>query len=350
MILKSVTETDGLSIAQFMQTCLLDIDHGYYRTQKVFGARGDFVTAPEISQMFGEIVGLWLAQCWIAQERPTPFTLLELGPGRGTLMADIFRATAKVAGFHEAMQIVLVEASEQLRSLQKKSLPSAEVSWIEKISQLPEQPVFFVANEFFDALPVHQFQRQNDKWFERQIISQKGELSIGICPHASDLTQLQRRIADTSDGDIVEINLMAQKMAKALSKHIETFSGSGLIVDYGDWVSLGDTIQAVKDQKQVDIFAAPGKSDLTAHVDFAALVTDIACKHSRLVPQGLFLERLGITQRANTLAAYLKGEALQMHIAAHRRLTHPDQMGSLFKVISLYPTYCPTPAGFDYAA
>lgn len=346
---EQAVEKGGLSVAQYMQICLFDPEHGYYRTQHIFGTKGDFVTAPEISQMFGEIIGLWLAQCWIEQDQPKPFILLELGPGRGTLMADILRATAKVAGFHEAMQIVFVEASQQLRSLQKKAVPNVKVSWIDDISQLPEQPVFFVANEFFDALPVHQFQRQNNKWFERQIISQEDELCIVNCRHASDLVQLQKRLADTSDGDIVEINFMARKMAVALGRHIEAFAGSGLIIDYGDWVSLGDTLQAVQDQKPVDIFAAPGQSDLTAHVDFAALVKDLACAHSRLVSQGLFLERLGIIQRANMLAAYLTDDALQIHIAAHRRLTHSDEMGSLFKVISFYPTSAPTPTGFDYA-
>jgi SAM-dependent MidA family methyltransferase len=331
-----------------MEVCLFEPDHGYYLTQHIFGTKGDFVTSPEISQMFGEIIGLWLAQCWIEQDRPKPFTLLELGPGRGTLMGDIFRATAKVAGFHEGMQIVLVETSEQLRSLQKQTLHNAKVSWIDNITQLPEQPVFFVANEFFDALPVHQFKRQNGKWFERQVIFQENDLCIETCRHASNLDQLKNRLVDTSDGDIVEINLVGEKMAFALGEHIETFAGSGLIIDYGDWVSLGDTLQAVQDQKHVDIFAAPGQSDLTTHVDFAALVTDLACQHSRLVPQGLFLERLGITQRANTLAEYLTDEALQMHITAHRRLTHPDEMGNLFKVIAFYPTSASTPAGFDY--
>ena len=346
ILIDRAVKTGGFSIAEYMKACLFDPKYGYYRTQRIFGKEGDFVTAPEISQMFGEIIGLWLAQCWIEQGRSKTFTLLELGPGRGTLMADIFRATAKVSGFHQAMQIVLVEASEQLQSLQRQTLNEAKVSWIKDIAQLPEQPVFFVANEFFDALPVLQFQRQNDKWFERQVISQKGELCIRMCPHASDLVQLKNRLADTSDGDIVEINLEAKKITLALGQHIETFAGSGLIIDYGDWVSLGDTLQAIKHQKTVDIFAEPGMSDLTAHVDFASLVKDLACQHSKLVPQGLFLERLGITQRANTLANYLADEALQMHLLAHRRLTHPDEMGSLFKVLSFYPTSTPTPAGF----
>jgi NADH dehydrogenase [ubiquinone] 1 alpha subcomplex assembly factor 7 len=346
ILLDQAVEKGGLSIAQYMEICLFDPEYGYYRTQPVFGKDGDFVTAPEISQMFGEIIGLWLAQCWIEQDRPESFTLLELGPGRGTLMADILRATAKVAGFHDAMQITLIEASEQLRALQKQALTNSYVSWLDDISQLPEQPAFFIANEFFDALPVHQFQRHDNQWFERQVISAKGELCLDVCAHPSQLTQLQNRLTDTSDKDIVEINLKGKKIALALGALIETFGGSGLIIDYGDWVSLGDTLQAVQGQEPVDIFAAPGQSDLSSHVDFAALVNDLACKHSRLTPQGLFLERLEITQRANILAEYLTDDALKMHIAAHRRLTHPDEMGSLFKVLSFYPTYTPIPAGF----
>ena len=338
--------TGGFSIAEYMETCLLDPKHGYYRTQRIIGSDGDFITAPEISQMFGEIIGLWLAQCWIEQGRPKAFTLLELGPGRGTLMADIFRVTARVPDFHRAMQIFLFEESEQFRCLQKKSLQDAKVSWIEDIEQLPEQPVFFVANEFFDSLPVQQFQRQNHKWFERQVVCRDGELCIGICPDASDLIELKNRLIDTSDGDIVEINSQAKKIAVALGKHIEAFAGNGLIVDYGDWISLGDTLQSMRHQKTIDIFAAPGKSDLTAHVDFASLVKDIACQHSKLIPQGQFLERLGITQRANKLGNYLTDEALKTHLLAHRRLTHPDEMGTLFKVLSFYPTSGATPAGF----
>ena len=342
-----IAQNGPMSLAEFMETCLLHPAHGYYTQQDVFGASGDFVTAPETSQMFGELLGLCLAQSWQDQGCPAPFVLLELGPGRGTLMADILRATSRIDGFHQAMRLHLFEASKKLIDQQRKSLIGFDPVWLDNLADLPNLPLFCVANEFFDALPLHQYQRKGEGWHERQIGLTDGQLSIGLNKNPSVTTQLKARIEDTAEGDIVEINPQTRAIAAQIGNHIEAYKGVAIIIDYGDWRSLGDTVQAVKNHQFVDILKAPGEVDLTAHVDFEAIVNAAACAASRLTPQGVLLERLGITPRAQTLAKNLSGPALEHHIAAHRRLTHPDEMGTVFKALALFPKASPPPPGFQ---
>lgn len=346
LINREIATSGPIPISQFMARALFDPDHGYYTSQTVFGAEGDFITAPEISQMFGELVGLALAQTWMDQGCPAPFQLVELGPGRGTLMADILRATRGVDGFHSAARIILVEASPQLRDLQAKALAGHDVSWVDTVLSLDACPAYIIANEFFDALPIRQFQRIDAHWHERMVGVADDTLTIGL-GGVVDHPALTARIRDTQDGDIVELCPTAQPIMAHLSQIIETHGGCGLIFDYGDWRSLGDTLQAMKAHDYSAIFENVGKSDITAHVDFEALVADITCAHSRLTPQGVWLERMGITARAQALAKNLSGHALENHIHAHRRLTHPQEMGTLFKVIALYPTFHPCPVGFE---
>ena len=335
-----------LSVEDFMDLFLTNPTVGYYAKQPVFGERGDFVTAPEISQMFGELLGLWLAQCWIEQERPLKFALLELGPGRGTLMDDLLRATERVAGFHNAMQVYLLEKSPRLREIQKEKLKRYDIIWLDKLQKLPDQPLFFIANEFFDALPIRQFQRVGDIWFERYIVLKDGLLTFEFSPEKIIVPENISSRQDLADGDIVEVCPRGIRICEFLSHCVKSKGGAGLIVDYGNWMSKGDTLQAVKDHKIVGVLETPGLADLTAHVDFAALAEASVCKKSKLTPQGQFLERIGITQRANALCTNLQDDALQLHIAAHKRLTHPTEMGNLFKVMALYPPFVKTPVGF----
>ncbi len=348
-VLLARIRADGpLRVSDYMAECLLNPRHGYYTTREVFGRAGDFITAPEISQMFGELVGLALAQAWLDQGRPAPFTLAELGPGRGTLMADAWRAAGQVPGFQAAARICLVEASDRLREVQAKTLEAcgAAPAWVGSVHDLPEQPTFAVANEFFDALPIRQFQRDGDGWRERRVGAVAGRLQFGLAGRAPQ-PALAHRLEDTRDGDIVEIAPALPAIATALGRRIEAHGGCALIVDYGDWRSLGDTLQAVRGHARQDPLEAPGEADLTAHVDFEAIADAAPCAHSRLTPQGVWLERLGITARAQALARGLEGPALETHVAAHRRLTHPDEMGRLFKLLALYPTASPPPPGVD---
>ena len=341
LLVQRIAATGPISIAEYMTDCLLHPDHGYYTTRDPFGAAGDFTTAPEISQMFGELIGLALAQAWIDQGRPARFTLAELGPGRGTCMADALRATRAVPGFLDAAQVHLVEASPTLRARQRETLKDTHVTWLDAADDLPDLPLFLVANEFFDALPIRQFVREGDLWRERQIGQENGTLCFGLGP-ASAMPTLGHRLADTNPGDLIEFCSAAQPIVAAVAARNAAHGGAALIIDYGDWRSLGDTFQALESHDIADPLANPGLADLTAHVDFAALAEAAkGVSHTRLTPQGVFLERLGLTQRAQALAHSLKGKALDAHVAAHRRLTHPQEMGSLFKVLGLAPSGMP---------
>jgi SAM-dependent MidA family methyltransferase len=348
LIAAQIDAAGPMTLADYMGLCLMHPKHGYYATRDPLGAAGDFTTAPEISQIFGELLGLSLAQCWLDQGAPTPFTLAELGPGRGTLMADVLRATARVPGFHDAMRLHLVETSPTLRAAQAQRLAAYAPEWHDRIDSLPALPIFALANEFFDALPIRQFQRSGAGWCERVVgLSGSGTLTSGLTQPGA-ITALAHRLDDTRDGDVVETCPLATHVAADLGARIARHGGAALIIDYGDWRTLGDTFQAVQGHSPTDPFAAPGEADLTAHVDFEALARAAApVRATRLTPQGVFLERLGATQRAEALAARLSGESLSAHIAAHRRLTHPDEMGTLFKVMGLYREGAAPPPGLN---
>ncbi len=347
IIIAQIAASGPMRLDDYMSMCLLHPQHGYYTTRTPFGAQGDFITAPEISQMFGELVGLTLAQAWLDQGAPKQFTLAELGPGRGTLMADVMRVASRVAGFAEAAEVTLIEASPALRNMQAEALKGHSPNWIKSINELPAQPTYLIANEFFDALPIRQFVRDGTRWHERQVGVQDGALAFGLGP-AQPQPALTHRLEDTKDGDLIEDCATAAPIITTIAARIAAHGGAALVFDYGDWRSLGDTLQAVQDHKTTDPLAAPGMADLTAHVDFEALLRATApCAHTRVTPQGVFLERLGITARATALANSLSGAALETHIAAHRRLTHPQEMGNLFKVFGILPQGAPPLSGLE---
>lgn len=349
LLIRRIRKTGPMMLSDYMGECLMHPAHGYYAARDPFGRAGDFVTAPEISQMFGEMLGLCLAQAWMDQGCPPAITLAELGPGRGTLMADILRATARVPGFHAAAEVHLVEASPVLRKIQTERLAPVAVAHHDAVQTLPDQPLFLVANEFFDALPIRQFIRDGNGWRENQVGEIDGKLAFGMtAPLPQPL--LGHRHKDTRDGDLVEVCPALGPITEEIATRINTHGGAALIIDYGDWRSLGDTLQALSAHKTTDPLKRPGMVDLTAHVDFERIAhfsTPLA--HTLLTPQGVFLERLGITDRAQMLATNLKGEALTDHIAAHRRLTHPEEMGTLFKVLGLTRVGAPALPGLEYA-
>jgi NADH dehydrogenase [ubiquinone] 1 alpha subcomplex assembly factor 7 len=351
ILLRQIRATGPITLAEYMSACLLHPKHGYYTTQDALGVDGDFTTAPEISQMFGELVGLCLAQAWMDQGAPQRFALVELGPGRGTLIADLMRATAQVPGFHIAAELHLVEAADRMRRLQAAALPGHRPTWHDTVETLPEDiPVYVIANEFFDALPIRQFQRDPKGWREVMVgIGQDGKLQRGLSD-AAPIDALDNRLQDTKTGALVETCAHGSAVVDAIARRIVRHGGMALIVDYGGWHSDGDTFQAVRRHRPVDPFADPGQADLTAHVDFEALARAAliaGCAVSQFTNQGVFLERLGLTPRAQSLAKTLTGNALAAHVAAHRRLTHPDEMGSLFKVLGLYPVTESPPPGLD---
>jgi len=336
-----ISAAGPITVAEYMTECLLHPEHGYYMKGDPFGVSGDFTTAPEVSQMYGEIIGLALAQAWIDQGRPSPFVLAELGPGRGTCMADILRASKGVTGFSDAARIHLIEASASMRGLQSRKLDAERITWLASVSDLPGAPLFLIASEFFDALPIHQFVRMGSGWRERLIGMRDDILIFGLGETAA-VADLDRRMADTRPGDIVELRPSARTVIASVTSRLTDYGGVVLVIDYGNWRSRGDTLQAVKGHRNVNPLAEPGLADLTAHVDFEALADAAAgVIHSPLTQQGAFLERLGITIRANGLARSLCGNALDAHIAAHRRLTHPREMGGIFKVLGFTPKDAP---------
>ena len=335
-----------LTVAEFINDCLLHPKYGYYTTRTPFGREGDFTTAPEISQIFGEMLGLWLAQIWRDQGCASTFALVELGPGRGTLMDDILRATRGISGFHDALNLHLIEASFGMQDQQSKHLGVFSPTWHQTLNTVPPLPLFLVANEFFDALPIRQFVRDGSQWRERCITTSKGSLVFGLTDAAPQAT-LARRLTDTKQGDLVETCAPAQAIAQQIGQRITTQGGAALIIDYGNWRSLGDTVQSVQSHKPISPLSSPGMADITTHVDFEALAMASPSAHTQATAQGVFLERLGITERANALAKTMQESNLASHIAAHRRLTHPAEMGQLFKAMAFFPRHHSSPPGLD---
>lgn len=346
LLLQRISNDGPIPLADYMQTCLLHPERGYYATRDPLGAAGDFTTAPEISQMFGELLGLCLAQSWMDQGGGD-CALVELGPGRGTLMADMLRAMGKVPGL--TPEVHLVEASPALRDVQAQTLKGVDITWHETVESLPKSRLFGIANEFFDALPIRQFVREGQGWAERVIGRHEDQLTLSL-DAPRPVGELAHRLADTGNGDVVELSPALPQIVSALSNRIAEHGGAAVIVDYGDWESLGDTFQAVRNHKPCDPLDSPGLADLTAHVDFKAIRDAALCAVSKMTTQGALLEQLGIGPRAQALAERLDNAgdttALESHLAAYRRLTDPDQMGNLFKAIALYPHVTAPPPGF----
>lgn len=344
ILLKQIELSGPITVAEYMTQCLLHPKHGYYTTRHPIGSAGDFVTAPEISQMFGEMLGLCLAQAWMDQGAPTRFSLAEPGPGRGTLMADILRATKNVPGFHAAAEIILLEASPSLQTLQADTLDGYDVTWVSNVTELPEQPLFMIANEFFDCLPISQFVRTEHGWQEQMVGAKNGEL--GFILAAITPTEV---FEDAPMGTVLETSPSAAAISAEIARLIGRFGGAALVLDYGDWDCTGDTLQAVQNHQKVDPLLNCGAADLTAHVNFKSLAASAKqfAQVSGLTKQGVLLERLGITARAQALAGQLQGDALENHITAHRRLTHQDEMGHLFKALAITPIGAAHPPGFD---
>jgi NADH dehydrogenase [ubiquinone] 1 alpha subcomplex assembly factor 7 len=347
LIARRIALTGPISIADFMAEALGHPRLGYYRSALPVGAAGDFTTAPEISQMFGELLGAWLAERWLAMGRPQPVRLVELGPGRGSLMADALRATRGVAGFHAAIDLHLVEINEQLQAHQQTALADFGPTWHARFDGVPEGPMLLLANEFFDALPVRQFEKTPRGWIERMVgLATDGEtlrfaLAPGVTPYAALLP-------DAPTGAQAEISETGRAIAAAIGARLRSDGGWALIVDYGyEPGRHGASLQAVRAHRGADILDRPGETDLSAHVDFAALAAAIGMPTFGPVGQGDFLRRLDIMQRAETLKAHASATQRAAIDAALARLIAPDQMGTLFRVMAVGDGRSATPAGFS---
>lgn len=337
-ILRQIARDGPITLAQYMQMALYDPEHGYYMKGDPFGAKGDFITAPEVSQIFGELIGLWFVQAWEDRGRPSPFHFVELGPGRGTLMADMLRAVRVRREFLDAAEIILVETSPALRALQQRTLKDTKIHWCENIAGVPkDKPLYLVANEFLDALPISQLVKTQAGWRERVIAADGSGLILAVGGE-SDINLVPRVLQGASEGSIFESSATARDLVREVAKHIAKSDGAALFIDYGhDDSALGDTFQAVKAHKFADPLAEPGEADLTAHVDFEVL-SAIAREEDIYVfgpePQGAFLEALGIRSRADRLKRSNRENAEDI-VRAVERLTSPKEMGTLFKALAI---------------
>jgi len=345
LIAHRIALTGPISLADFMAEALGHPRLGYYRRATPVGAAGDFTTAPEISQMFGELVGAWLAERWLAMGRPAPVRLVELGPGRGTLMADALRATRGVSGFHAALDLHLVETNAPLRASQRHALAGFAPIWHERFDDVPAGPLLLVANEFFDALPVRQFHRTERGWVERMVgLSPDGALRLALAPGVTPFASL---LPDAATGAEAEISEAGRALAAAIGARISGDGGWALIIDYGhESAGHAASLQAVRGHRGADILHRPGETDLSAHVDFAALAAAAKVPAFGPVGQGAFLRGLGIAERAHVLKRNATPDQARAIDAALARLIAPDQMGTLFRVLALGDGRSPAPAGF----
>ncbi|UMY18040.1 SAM-dependent methyltransferase [Methylobacterium organophilum] len=339
LIAQEIRDGGPIGLDRYMALCLGHPEHGYYRTRDPLGRAGDFVTAPEISQMFGELIGVWVAATRAAMGHDGPLHLVELGPGRGTLMADALRAL-RAAAPGAAFSIHLVETSPVLRAAQRQRLDGAgfPVAWHDTVETVPDGPAIVLANEFFDALPVRQFERTTRGWCERRIgLSEDGTaLRFGLAPEP---TPGLDRAGPT--GVLLTVPAAGLDLARRLGRRLARQDGAGLVIDYGHTrPGFGDSFQALAGHRFADPLAAPGEADLTTHVDFTAL-TQAATAEGALVhgpvDQRDFLLALGLPLRADRLKAKATPAQAEAIDAAVARLTDPSRrgMGALFKVLAL---------------
>ncbi|MCB1834488.1 MAG: SAM-dependent methyltransferase [Geminicoccaceae bacterium] len=346
-----------MDVATFMTLAMAHRHSGYYTTRDPLGRAGDFITAPEISQMFGELAGAAIAQAWIDLGAPASVHLVELGPGRGTLMADALRATRNLAGFHAAIRLHLVETSPVLRELQGERIRHPSRHWHEHVESLPDDaPILFIANELFDVLPVRQFVMAGDGLHERRIgVDDDDRLGFVLDPRCSRPGESD----GMAEGSILEVSPAREALMTGLARRLAHQRGTGFIIDYGDLDLDGaDTLQAVRAHRRVAPLDTPGKADLSSHVAFRPLL-DAARREGVMafgpLTQGEWLRRIGIETRMQRLAAGGAGggagggddDGLRARLLGEmQRLVADDQMGTLFKVVAV-TTHAGPPAGFS---
>jgi NADH dehydrogenase [ubiquinone] 1 alpha subcomplex assembly factor 7 len=355
IIRKRITERGAITVAEFMELALGHEKYGYYMTRDPFGEHGDFTTAPEISQIFGEIIGVWLAAMW-QMLGSREMLLLELGPGRGTLLADSLRATRHVAGFHDSLVIVMVEASPLLRRYQRATLAAhhPRISWQHNLDDLPDLPMLVVANEFFDAMPIRQYIKTKNGLQERMVtIDDDGQLAFTAQQMGVRLVKGGKHAIDDAEMDnlIIESSPASRQIADTLAAHMAHHGGAGLIIDYGYLgASRGNSLQAVKQHGFWHPLKAVGEADLTAHVAFDELASNFT-QHkmqAKITHQGDFLHVIGGLMRLNDLLQNATEEQQQTLISGYERLTDKAQMGELFKVMGVCSDKNINMAGFPH--
>ncbi|MDF2965851.1 MAG: succinate dehydrogenase [ubiquinone] iron-sulfur subunit [Rickettsiaceae bacterium] len=356
-----INEKGFISVAEMMKIALSSNPNSYYRNRNPLGIEGDFITAPEISQIFGELIGIWCADFWLKLGQPSDISIVELGPGRGLLMRDLLRATKHIPGFHDSINIELVEISEALTQLQQTELKdySNKIKWHKKIEDIASKQTIFIANEFFDALPIRQFEKEKEIWYERILTSDplNSILHFSRLPINDELSaQLNYEHPNAGDGAIVEESIESIEHIKFISEHLNVHGGAALIIDYGYDIppkertvfQYNPTLQALKHHKYQPILDTIGEADLTAHVDFYSFKQ--AAQARKLIThgaitQGEFLKNMGIMYRLEMLKKNVDifdQEVLDKQVA---RLIDSDKMGALFKVLIISNEIEAAPAG-----
>jgi NADH dehydrogenase [ubiquinone] 1 alpha subcomplex assembly factor 7 len=353
-IVRRIRAEGPLTVAAYMAMALHDPVAGYYARHEPIGAAGDFITAPEISQIFGELIGLWCADLWRRMGRPDPVILAELGPGRGVLIGDVLRAAATVPEFRHALRLYLVEASPLLRAEQRQRLDWAQPVWVSRVEDLPAGPLLLVANEFLDALPIRQFVRGNLHWSERMVAADdQGRLVFMDGPEspAASLFVPERLRDRAAQGAVIEICPPALSLAAALGARLLRRLGAALFIDYGYIASAaGPTLRALHRHRPVPALTAPGTADLSADVDFAAFAEAARADGAQIfgpVPQGRFLAALGAEIRLAALRARASPAERRALDTGVERLLDPRAMGEVYKVVALVSPGLPAPAGFE---
>ncbi|MEZ5759234.1 MAG: SAM-dependent methyltransferase [Emcibacteraceae bacterium] len=359
-LIKLIKLHGPISVSTYMSEALTNPHHGYYVKRNPFGKSGDFITAPEISQMFGEMIGLWFADLWLKMDRPFRVHLIELGPGRGTLMADLIRVLDVLPDFKKAVEIHLVEASPDLKEVQQDKLYRfpGKITWHDTVKSaldaaaVDDEATFLIANEFFDALPIRQFQKGELGWHERMVtVNEKDDgLTTMLSPFPLEDLILPEAVKDAELHSIIEVSPMADYITRLIADHISACSGAALFIDYGytDY-RTGETLQAVKDHKYTFIYDEPGWADLSAHVNFrkmADIIGQTGLKTLGPVSQGDFLNNMGIGERAALLSEKADGEKRETIMGELDRLTSPNEMGKLFKVLGIISDKKIETAGF----
>lgn len=353
--LKAQIAADGPTpLDVYWRAAMTDPEHGYYMGGHPIGAEGDFTTAPEISQIFGELIGLWLVDRWRQAGAPNPFALIELGPGRGQLMADALRAARLDPTFGDAANLILAEAGPEMRAEQAKRLaphdPDWRDDWQSALAMADDMPIFLVANEFFDALPIRQFAWDGDAWRERLVGCEDDAFAFVAGPPGLPPNATPPDAADPPEGAILEVSTEREDAATAIARQVVASGGAALLIDYGHGTSkLGDSLQAIRDGQPADPLAMPGAADITSHVDFASLGRAAGKAGARPwgpVDQGAFLLALGAEARAEALKRRADAAGAAEIDRAVRRLLHPLAMGSLFKAMAITPPTSPPPPGF----
>jgi NADH dehydrogenase [ubiquinone] 1 alpha subcomplex assembly factor 7 len=343
-----IRATGPMSIATYMGLCLNHPRRGYYAVGRPIGAAGDFITAPEISQMFGELIGFFIVNLWQQMGEPKSFTLLELGPGRGTLLQDALRAASKADGFENALHVQLFESNALLKGEQERRLARYSPYWASEIDAVSEDPLFVVANEFFDALPIRQFVKTDDGWHERLVGLNEGQRSFGLSPTPIAESAAPPEVQGAYPGEVLELSTAAVDAMRRLSRKVAVQGGAILAIDYGyPRTQTGETLQAVESHAFADPLETPGEADISAHVNFGVLGETARASGLAVAPlagQGEFLLRLGLGERAKALARANPAEAGNIARAVER-LTDPRQMGTLFKALCAHSPGL-RPAGF----